>query len=130
MAKVSDKYRQRISRISAATTALRDVGAGMYEKGLQDATEDQLYKRTPLPVTRDMFNSIGHKFTGVNGFVVGYNLAPGRKVQHVGYRLDMTGTSVYGGHNKTMNPSRYLRVNVDPKFRILTKASHKRILGD
>ncbi len=128
---VSSTYKRRVARVRGKTALLEAEARNDYELGLQEATLQQLYDRTPLKVTLAMLDSIGsRKIPG--GIEVGYNIgnAKRRNVKHVQIRLNMKGRSVLGGHDLTMNPNKFLRNRTDGKVRRRAARIQREILGD
>lgn len=110
----SDRYERRARSFGRQSAAHRGRVARILYKGLQDATQELLYDRTPLPVTRDMFRSIRTKLKGV---VVQVGYFYGKGARYAKYRVNMTGRSRRGGHKLDMQPSRHLRDHCDAKIK-------------
>jgi len=123
--RISDKYSRRAASVGKETARLRGDVAKALNQGLKDATKEQLYDRTPLPVTHDMMKSIRPKMKG-NVVEVGYFY--GRGAGYAKYRLNRTGISPSGGHVLDMAPSVYIQKNVEPKIKRLTRAAQKKII--
>lgn len=110
MARISDRYERRAKSVGRESAKHRGRMAKILNQGLKDATQQQLYDRTTLPVSRDMFRSIRIKLLG-NVVQVGYFF--GRGARYAKYRLNMIGYSKQDGHKLDMQPSRYIRDHCD-----------------
>jgi len=108
--RISDRYERRAKSVGRESARHRGRMAKILKKGLEDATQEQLYDRTTLKVTRDMFNSIRARFLG-NVVQVGYFF--GRGARHAKYRLNMIGRSKQDGHVLDMQPSVYIKKHCD-----------------
>lgn len=126
---ISAKYKRRINAVRGVTIWLREEARKDLEQGLKDATEEQLYKRTPLKVTRKLFRSIGSKVKG-QMVEVGYNLSNDEKAKYASSRINMMGRSKLGGHIMDMSPRTFINKHVDPKLRRRNAQAQKKILGD
>lgn len=84
--------------------------AKILNQGLKDATQEQLYDRTTLPVSHDMFRSIRSWIAG-NVVKVGYTY--GRGANYAKYRVNMTGRSKQDGHKLDMQPSLWIKNHCD-----------------
>jgi hypothetical protein len=91
---------------------------------LQEATQTELYDRTPLPVSRKMYRSITQRFAG-QSVVVGYN---GRVAPYAALRLAKKGRSRSGGHDMTMDPAKFVQRRTARKIRQLGEFAQRRIL--
>lgn len=107
---ISDRYERRAKSVGRESAKHRGRMAKILNQGLKDATQEQLYDRTTLPVTRDMFNSIRTKILG-NVVQVGYFF--GRGAKYAKYRLNMVGRSKEDGHVLDMQPSVYIKQHCD-----------------
>jgi hypothetical protein len=127
---ISDTYSRRLRLLESHNQYQRLEAAKDLKKGLVDATQIQLYDVTTLPVTHDMLNSIGVTINvSTNTVTVGYILPVDGKVpEHPKYRLNMKGKSKLGGHRLDMQPSVYIRENVNPKLIRRARILHKRTL--
>lgn len=126
---VSTKYRRRVAAVRPVTTWLREKAQEDLENGLREATQEQLYDRTPLKVTRALYNSVGSRVLG-QVVEVGYNIGSATRAAYAAIRVNMKGTSKTGGHQLDMQPNTYLRRKVDPKIRRRSKNGQKMIIGD
>ena len=126
MPSIADKYHRRAQSVGRETARLRGDVAKLLNQGLRDATQEQLYDRTPLPVTRDMMNSIRPQLRG-NTVQVGYSY--GRGARYAKYRLNMKGISRSGGHRLDMQPSAFIQKNVEPQIKRATRAAQRKIIG-
>lgn len=106
--RLSDRYERRAKSVGNQTAKHRGRVAKILYKGLQDATQDELYNRTTLPVTRAMFNSIRPKIMGA---VVQIGYFYGRGAKYAKYRVNMTGRSKQDGHKLDMKPSLWFKRN-------------------
>ena len=105
---VSGKYYRRVEAIKGGTEALRKLAAIDMATAVRKGTIVQLYMRTPLKVTKNMFRSIGSAVTP-NGAVAGFNMDPlYNNLPYVIRRLKMTGFSKKGGHLLNMSFERYV----------------------
>jgi hypothetical protein len=125
MAYLRDRYSRRIAAVKGQTARLRGDVAHVLVEETQNAVDEQLYGRTPLPVTRKMYRSIRPIMQGNNAVMVRFDssVAP-----YAVYRLNMHGTSVTGGHVLDMRIGDYLRKNADPRIRRLARMAHRRML--
>jgi hypothetical protein len=121
---ISDKYKRRITAVRGQTAALRQEVKQIMVEELLNATNEELYQRTPLPVTFAMWRSIRSVVRGQDVFA----LFDGRIAKHAKYRVNMHGISVLGGHVLDMRPALYLRQHADPRIRRAVRAAHKRML--
>lgn len=126
MGYIQTRYRRRISAVGTQTARLRGDVARVLVDELRKGTQEELYDRTPLPVTHNMMRSIRPVMQGNLGASVGYTYGPG--ANYAKYRVNMTGISVLGGHVLDMRMGEYLRKNADPRIRKLARAAQKRIL--
>lgn len=120
--RLSDVYQRRAKSVGSQTKAHRGRVAVLLYKGLQDATQEELYDVTPLPVTRDMFKSIR---PAIHGNVVKIGYFYGRGAKYAKYRVNMTGKAK-DGHKLDMRPSAWIKKHVD-KF---IKRSEAKALRD
>lgn len=95
--------------------------------GLKFATEKHLYKRTPLPVTRKMYDSIRVYLEGdaiVGGFIT-------TVAGYIPIRYKMHGKSVTGGHQLDIDPD--IKETTEelsfPIIRRLLAAANRKIIG-
>jgi hypothetical protein len=125
MGKVARIYQARAMRVRPETARTRgDVGKLLVE-GLQDATQEQLYDVTPLPVTRKMMKSIKPRFLGAFGVAVGYDSAV---APYAAMRVLKKGRSKMGGHKMDMNPAAHIRRNKSAQINALNFRGLRRIL--
>ena len=126
MGKIADKYRARMRRVGSETNKLRGLAGHELYKGLQDATQSQLYDVTRNPVTRKMFRSIRLQMNGYQGVRVFYkaSVAP-----YASIRLNKKGVAK-AGHRLDMNPGEYLDKHVRPKIYRAAREAQARIIGD
>lgn len=138
MPRISTEYFRRIRRLDLVNRDLMEEVATVLEKGLIDATQEELYKRTPLKVTHAMLKSIGSRIVG-NRVDVGYNLSgvsvigfgdPTAEAPYAKYRVNMKGVSKLGGHLLDMSPSKWIRSHVDYKIRAIVAYYHKKAMGN
>lgn len=127
MGKIADKYRARVRRVGSETNKLRGVAARELYRGLQDATQAQLYDRTPLPVSRNLYRSIAVEMNGYQGVRVLYRAS---RAKYARRRLNLHGTSKTGGHQLDMNPGEYLNKRARPKIYSAAREAQRRIIGD
>ncbi len=121
---ISDKYRRRIAAVGRETLTLRSQARGVLKSALQQATQEQLYDRTPLHVSRALYQSIKTRFAegGVEVFFDA-SVAP-----YVGKRLSMKGISPSGGHLLDMQPGPTVTRKSRAQLLALARAAHRRIL--
>lgn len=93
----------------------------------QEATQRELYDRTPLEVTRNMYRSISSKETP-NSVIVGYNVS-NPVAPYAKYRVVMTGISKLGGHLLDMDPAAYLRAWAIKRVQRTTTVATRAIIG-
>ena len=103
---LSARYRRRVNAVGPATLTHRNTLRGVFKRGLQRVTKEQLYDRTPLPVTMAMYNSIKTRQTA-EGIDIYYDRGV---AYHAPYRVNMTGISVTGGHLLNMTPAETLEL--------------------
>lgn len=102
MGAIAQKYAARAAAAQREAQALRTAGAQVLKTSLQDTTDEQLYDRTNLSVSGAMRRSIQVRPTA-SGAEVFYAAAV---APHAARRVQETGRSKAGGHDKTMNPPR------------------------
>lgn len=89
----SSSYYRRVQKVGPAHVYLRNRVAQIMKAALEQALQDQLYSRTPNPVTRKMYDSITAVVT--EEFVeVGFNLG---EAYYAVYRVNMKGPYVRNG---------------------------------
>lgn len=120
---LATKYQRRIARFKGETHRLRGDVAHVLVEELRNAVDEQLYERTPLPVSHEMRRAIKPIMQGNNSAAVGFDtsIAP-----HAPYRVNMHGTSVTGGHLLDMRLGAALRKTADPRIRRLARMAHLR----
>jgi hypothetical protein len=123
---ISDRYRRRAQNVGRESLRLRNAMQGVLKRGLEEATKEELYDRTPLKVSHDMMKSIRTRLIQ-GGVQVGY--FAGKGARYAKYRVNMKGISKLGGHLLDMQPSKLLKKKADPEIRRLTKAAQRRIIG-
>ncbi len=123
MKQYAARQRRRAASVGRETNHLRGDVAKLLYKGLQDATEEELYQRTPLEVSGAMFRSISITLRG-NIVEVFYSL---NKARHARRRVRMKGRSVVGGHRLDMAPGAWIRKHVDPQIRRKARAAQRRV---
>jgi hypothetical protein len=123
MKQYAARQRRRSASVGRETNRLRGDVAKLLYKGLQDATEAELYNRTPLKVSRAMFRSVSVAMRG-NVVEVFYGLG---KARHARRRVNMKGRSVSGGHQLDMNPGAWVRKHSDPSIRRIARQALKRV---
>lgn len=127
MGKVAQKYKARADRVKPAAARMRGDAAKALVKGLQEATQTELYARTPLPVSRRMYRSIKPRFLGAYDVAVGFDTAI---APHAPHRLKMKGRSKTGGHDLEMKPGAFLDKNTRAKVRTILKRCKTEIIGE
>ena len=126
MGKLAEAYRARARRVPPETARARgDVGKILLQ-GLSEATEQQLYDRTPLPVTHKMGDSVQVRYLGSKEVAVGYDR---RIAPHAPFRLAKEGTSLLGGHDMTMRPGEQIERDKAAAIRERFERAQKNIAG-
>src|SRR4051812_4901610 len=97
---IAAKYQRRAAAVGRAGLMLQNEMRGVLKDGLVQATNEQLYQRTPLPVSHAMLRSIKTRIAG-RSIEVYYDAAD---APYAGPRVNMHGTSVAGGHQLDMQP--------------------------
>jgi hypothetical protein len=125
MGKLGNKNRQRAARVFSEEAKQRIAVRKMMRRGLVNATEVQLYRRTPLPVTRRMRRSI-YTVSDSNSITVGYkaSVAP-----HAGIRLAKKGRSKLGKHDMAMNPAEFIEQTEGDRIARIGRGTLQRIMG-
>lgn len=126
MGKVGNKYKQREKRVFSEAAKTRIAVRKLMRDGLVEATQKQLYDRTPLPVTGRMRRSIYTK-SDKDSIAVGYksSVAP-----HHAIRLAKKGRSKLGGHDMTMKPGEFIEAVKGDKIARLARGTLSRIIGN
>ena len=114
MGKVARQFEAMSRRVQPETDRTRgDVGKILVE-GLKQATEQEVYERTPVPVTGRMRRSIRARFLGARKVGVGYDVAV---APHAPFRVRMKGKSKRGKHQLDMNPHAHILQNKGDEIR-------------
>lgn len=124
MARLSQVYASRARRVEGVTRAMIGAEASIALRGVKEGVEQQLYDRTPLPVTGKFRRSVKLQFQGLR-YVIGYDesVAP-----YAAIRAARTGVSVLGGHLLDMDPAQYMRQNYTPQI-LATRARFLRSIS-
>lgn len=126
MGKIAQRYGIRARKVTTETQKqLGQVGAILRQE-YRDALADQIYKRTPRPVTHNLLNSVVIRFYG-RAVQVGHNLA---KAPYARHRRRMTGIGEYKGRrwDKTTNWDDTAQKTAWPRIQQITRGMHRRIL--
>lgn len=129
MGKIAQRYGIRARKVGPETQKnLGEVGSVLYQE-YRDALADEIYKRTPRPITHDLYNSVRIRFYG-RSVQVGHDL---QKAPHARIRRKMSGIGTYKGRSwdKTTQWDVTASKTAWPRIRVLTRGMHRRILrGD
>lgn len=128
MASISKKYRRRAERVDLATDKAETLVGNEMIRQITQATQVQLYDRTPLKVTYRMFNSIGVSIVR-SRVIGGYNRSGVISAPYAVYRLAMTGISKLGGHLLDMNPAEFVAEPMKKRIARVVLLAQRRIIG-
>lgn len=105
---------------------LGQVGSTLY-KEYKAALQEEIYDRTPRPVTRKLLNSVVIQFLG-RAVQVSNSLAA---APYVCFRRAATGTGNYKGRTwkKDTQWDETARERAWPRIKELTRGMHRRIIG-
>lgn len=126
MGQIATRYRRRAANVGRQNALLRGaIGKTMVE-ALQQATDEELYERTPLETSGKMRRSIQVYYLGNAIIEVGYDLS---RAPHAKRRLNLKGTSPTGGHLLDMRPAPIVRRVANPSIAVLNRAALRRALN-
>lgn len=123
MGKVAGTYRRRIAKIPGETRRLKQEAKRDLVEALRDTTEEELYDRTPLPVSGRMRRSVKGRVTA-DGAEAYYDT---RVAPHAPLRIRKKGRSKRGGHDMEMQPGKGVDRRAGQKIRRRSQAALRRI---
>lgn len=119
MSLIASRYRRRAVNVGRQNLALRGAIGKTLIEALQQATDEELYDRTPLATTGQMRRAIQAYYLGTSIIEVGFNLS---RAPYAHRRLNLKGTSPSGGHILDMRPAPIVRRVANPRIAALTRA--------
>lgn len=126
MGNIAGKYRRRAANVGRARLMLQNEMRGVMKNALLQATDEQKYEVTNLPVSGAMRRSVKTRIRGDS--VESYY--DGAVAPHAPRVLNMHGTSKTGGHKLDMQPGKRVAELADAPLKRLNRRAQRMVIGD